>query len=138
MANTWNYTGYQINDTPTWQGEAAAAIEDVRCKAVKYDADGKIVVCSTAGEAPIGIAVITNGDNGTIAPGGQVDFQIKEIGLAMAGGAIKIGDELAVTTDGTMAPAAAGNFILGTAMETAAAGDFFFMQINKLGYKPGA
>lgn len=128
------YTGYQVNSTPLWIGKAAVAIDDVRNKAVKFS-NGEIAVCDTAGEPAIGIAIITN-DTGLIA-GDDVTFQIKDIGIAVAGGAVAIGDELATDNTGKLVKAAAGQFIIGTALTAAtSSGQKFQVEINKLGYKP--
>lgn len=130
------YTGSQINNTPTWTGKAGAAVADVRCKAVKYDATGGIVVATAATDAVAGIALITNDVD--IPVGGDIDFQIKEIGMAIAGGTIKAGDELTAGADGVLVPMtdAAAGFVIGIALEAAAKDDTVHVQITKSGYKP--
>ena len=130
------FMGTQINNSATIVDKASAEIADVRCKAVKYDADGGIVLCSTAGEAAIGIAIITAGDaDGKVLKGGDVDIQVKDIGLARAGAAIKKGAELATDANGCVVEATAGQFVIGTALEAGNEGKFVRLQINKIGYK---
>lgn len=129
-----------INNSATWTGKAASDIADIRGMAVKYDTNGEIVLASTAGEAVVGIGLMTGGDaEGKVPAGADVDFQIKEIGQAMAGAAIAVGAEVAVDAKGCLVTAKAGDFVLGTALRAAsAAGVYFPVQINKLGYKPSA
>ena len=71
--------------------------------------------------------------------GTEVDVLIKDIGLALAGGAIKKGEHLTATTTGAVQKAAAGNFILGIAMTaTTAAGELVQIQMTKSGYEKAA
>lgn len=125
----------QINNSPTISVPAGAAIADVRGVMVKYDATGAIVPASVAGEAVIGMGIITNGEN--IPKGADVDIQIKDIGLVEAGAAIAAGDEIATNAAGKAVKATDGQFVLGFAKEAAAAGDLFFVAIAKY-YKPEA
>lgn len=114
------YTTTTINPSPTITGEAGAAIEDVRCKGVKYNETGKIVLADTAGEAIIGVGLITN--DGVTAAGEDVDIQIKDIGLVLAGGEIAAGAELAVDAKGTFQTATAGQYVAAIALASAQAG----------------
>ena len=127
----------QINPTPTLFAKAGAAIDDVRFKVVKFDENGNAVLATAGTDVILGIAIATTGDaNGKVAVGDQVDVQIKEIGLAMAGGAIAAGVPVAAGADGKLVTAAAGNFVLGYAITPATAdGDIFQVQIAK-GYCP--
>lgn len=108
------YTTTTINPSPTIIGEAGAAIEDVRCKGVKYDEKGKIVLADTAGETIIGVGLITN--DSTTAAGEDVDIQIKDIGLVLVGGEITAGAELAVDAKGTFQTATEGQFVAAVAL----------------------
>lgn len=130
------YLATSINDTPVITDKAGAAIADVRGKAVKYSS-GALVLCSVAGEAAIGIGIMTNDDS--IASGADVVVQIKEIGLVKAGAAVAKGAELMTDANGTLITATAGNFIIGVALDAAAsAGQYIRAQITKAGYKAGA
>lgn len=126
-----------INNSPTVSLKAGADIEDVRFKAVKYDADGNAVLTSTAGEVFLGIALPTTGDAvGKVKAGDDIDIQIKDMGMAVAGGAIAIGSPLAANNAGQLVTASAGNFVIGYAMEAATkAGDIITVQVAK-GYCP--
>lgn len=130
----------QINNSATIVDKAASEIADARGKAVKYDESGKLVLASTAGEAVIGIALITTGDpEGKVLAGEDVDVQIKDIGQVVAGAAIAKGAEVTTDNKGCIVTAAAGNFIIGTALRAASgAGAYIPVQINKMGYKPSA
>lgn len=130
------YMATQINDSATIVDKATAEIADVRGKAVKYDENGGIVLCSKAGETAIGIAIITAGDpDGKVLANGDVDIQIKEMGLAKAGATITKGAELTTDANGCVVPATAGQFIIGTALEAGNEGKYVKLQINKIGYK---
>ena len=113
----YQYT--QINDTSTIAEAAGAALDDVLCRLVKYDASGNVVLCG-AGEAPLGVAIITNAAEHAI--GEQVDIQIRDNGLIMAGAAFEKGAVLASDANGKAIKATSGKATIGIALE-AAAGD---------------
>lgn len=133
------YTATQINNSATIVGKAGTTITtptDVRCKAVKFDASGNVVVADTAGEAVVGIAIITNDE--TVKAGEDIDIQVKDIGIAITGAAVATGDELAVDANGKLQKATAGQFVIATALEAATASDKFVrVQITKY-TKPSA
>lgn len=125
------YTATQINESPTIIGKAGAGIAsptDVRGKAIKFDAQGELVLAG-AGEVAVGIAILTN-DEATKA-GLDVTVQVKEMGVALAGGEIKAGAELASDADGKVVEATSGQFVIGTALESATAGKYVRIQITK-------
>ena len=123
------YTAASINNSPTIVAPAAAK-KDVRCRGIKLDDNGNAVVASTAGEVVIGIALLTNDEE--VAEGHDVDIQVKEIGLALAGAEIKPGAELAVDATGALQTATSGQFVVATALEAAeVAGRFINVQITK-------
>lgn len=130
------YLANQINSSPTLFGKAGAAVADIRFKAVTFNAEGKVILAE-AGKEALGIAIATTGDPvGKVAIGDQVDIQIKDIGLAMAGGAVAAGASVAIGADGKLVAAASGNFVLGYAITAAKAdGDIIQVQIAK-GYYP--
>lgn len=121
------YTGTGINTSATIV-EAAGVAADFRGKAVKFDA-GKAVLAA-AGEMCVGVGLITNSD--TTNAGEDVDIQVKEIGLGLAGAAITKGVELASDANGALVAASTGNFVIGIALDdAAAAGKFIKIQIAK-------
>ena len=130
------YLANQINSSPTLFGKAGAVVEDIRFKAVTFNAEGKVILAE-AGKEALGIAIATTGDPvGKVAIGDQVDIQIKDIGLAMAGGAVAAGASVAIGANGKLVTAASGNFVLGYAITAAKAdGDIIQVQIAK-GYYP--
>lgn len=124
------YTTTVINTSATIVAPAGAEITGVIGKGIKFDASGNAVVASKAGEAVMGIAVLTHAD--TIAKGEDVTIQVKEIGKAVAGGEIAKGDELAVNANGALVKAAEGQFVVATALQAAtAAGHIIDVQITK-------
>lgn len=130
------YLANQINSSPTLFGKAGAVVDDIRFKAVTFNAEGKVILAE-AGKEALGIAIATTGDPvGKVAIGDQVDIQIKDIGLAMAGGEVKAGASVAIGANGKLVAAASGNFVLGYAITAAKAdGDIIQVQIAK-GYYP--
>ena len=118
MDKNKKYQYTQINETATIIEKAGADIDDVRCRMVKYDASGNVVLCG-AGEAPLGVAIITNASEHKA--GDDVDIQIRYNGMIMAGAAFAKGDPLASDANGKAVKATTGN-IIGIALE-AAAGD---------------
>lgn len=122
------YTGTQINNSATLAFPAAEAIEDVRCKAVVLTADG--VKPATGATAPfMGIAIITN--DFPIKKGDDVHVQIKDVGLMEVGTAVTAGAAVTADANGYAKPAADGDFVLGIATQSGAAGDRVYVQINK-------
>lgn len=116
------YTTTGINESATISEKAGADIADVRGKAVKYDANGDVVLAA-AGENMLGISILTNMEN--IKKGEDVDIQIKDIGLCRAGAAFKKGELLAADAQGCFVKATTGNAILGIAKEAASAKDVY-------------
>lgn len=114
-----NYVTTSINDSSVIVGKAAAAIEDVRGHAVKFDADGNVVLAG-AGDTPLGIGIMTMGDHGAVAAGEEFTIQHKAIGLVAAGGAITKGKGLAVAAGGVFTEAGDGTPV-AIALEAAAA-----------------
>lgn len=107
------YLATSINESPVIAQQAGAAIADARGKGVKFSS-GDVVLCSTAGEAVLGVGIMTNDEN--IAVGGPVDIQIKDIGLVRAGGTIAQGDELAVDATGCFQKATDGQDVFAIAL----------------------
>lgn len=133
------YLAASINNSPTISRKAGADITDVRFKAVKFDSNGNVVLASASTDVVLGIAIPTTGDaDGKVKTGEDIDIQIKEMGMAMAGSAIAVGAAVASDANGKVATAAAGDFIIGYALEAAAAAnDIITIQIAK-GYYPTA
>ena len=57
------YTNTSINDSQTIAAVAGATITSGAGKAVKYDGNGKIILCSVAGERAIGILPMDTPDS---------------------------------------------------------------------------
>lgn len=133
-----NYNGVQINQSVTIVAQAAAEIEDVRNRIMKFDANGNVVLATAGTDIPVGIALIEAGYNdisgkqsGKVAAGDDVDIQIKDIGVVLTGATIKKGEEVAAGSNGLAAPAASGNYVLGFAMANAEANQYLPIQIAK-------
>ena len=133
-----NYNGVQINPSATIVEKAGAVIADVRNRIMKYDENGNVVLAAAGTDIPVGIAIIEAGYNdisgkesGKANPGERVDILIKDIGVVLAGGSIKKGQEVAAGADGMAVAAAGGNYVLGFALDNAEAGEFLEIQIAK-------
>ena len=134
-----NYNGVQINSTVTIVEKAGAEIADCRNLIMKYDENGNVVPATAGTDIPVGIALIeagyndiTGAESGKVAAGDQVDIQIKDIGVAYSGGAIKKGQEVTAGAGGAAVAATSGNYVLGVALTAAsAAGEFVQVQITK-------
>lgn len=124
------YTSNMINTSATIVGKAASAITDPRGKAIKFDANGKLVLASTAGEAFVGIGIVTNDE--AIQAGQDVDVQVKDMGVGLAGGAIAAGDPLGTDANGKLVKVTTtGDFVIGYALADAASGALVRLQIAK-------
>ena len=124
-----------INDSPTIVGKAAAPLAAAECLAAKFDAAGEVVLAG-AGEPAMGILLPTT--EPAVAAGEDVNLQIKDIGLWKTGAAVVVGAELTSNAAGKCITAAAGNFILAYALESAGGADTIIrVQIVKAGYKTG-
>ena len=125
------YLATSINDSAVITEKAGAALDDVRGKAVKYDTAGNVVLCSTAGEAAIGIGIMTN-DEAT-AGGADLEIQVVAVGRLRTGHAEREGDELTCDTNGALVKATTGSqYIIAVALEAAgAAGAYIKAQMVK-------
>lgn len=127
------YTATNINNSATivaQTGTTVTAPVDVRGKVVKYDGSGNVILASTVGEIVVGIAILTNDE--TVKAGDDVHIQVKDIGVALAGSAIAVGDELTADADGKVKKATDGDFVIATALESAGAdGKYIRVQITK-------
>lgn len=133
-----NYHGVQINQSPTIVEKAGADIDDVRNLIMKYDTNGNVVLATAGTDKPVGIALIEAGyndmsgnDAGKVATGDNVDILVKDMGVVLAGATIKKGNEITAGAGGKAAVAASGNYVLGIALEDAAAGEYLNIQIAK-------
>lgn len=133
-----NYNGVQINPSATIVEQAGAAITDCRNKIMKYDANGNVVLATAGTDIPLGIAIIEAGINdisgvesGKVAIGDDVDVQVKDMGVVLAGATIKKGQEIAAGANGLAAVAAEGDYVLGIALDNAEADSFVPVQIAK-------
>lgn len=133
-----NYHGVQINQSPTIVEKAGAVIDDVRNLIMKYDDNGAVVLATAGTDIPVGIALIEAGYNdisgataGMVAVGDDVDILVKDMGVVLAGVAIKKGQEVTAGAGGKAAVAASGNYVLGIALDNAAEGEYLNIQIAK-------
>lgn len=114
-----NYLATSINESPVIVGTAASAITDVRGHAVKFDNNGNVVLCS-AGDTPLGIGIMTMGDQGAVAANEEFTIQHKDIGYVAAGGEIAKGANLSVGANGVFVTAS-DSTVVAIALEAAAA-----------------
>lgn len=133
-----NYYGAQFNQSPTIVEKAGADIADVRNLIMKFDDNGDVVPATAGTDMPVGIALIEAGYNdisgaeaGKVVKGDDVDILVKDRGVCIAGAAIKKGQEVAAGADGKAAVAAAGDYVLGVAMDAAEADEYLTVQITK-------
>ncbi len=133
-----NYHGVQINQSPTIVEKAGVEIADCRNRIMKYDDNGNVVLATAGTDMPVGIALIEAGYNditgieaGKVAANDDVDILVKDMGVVLAGTTIKKGQEIAAGADGLAAVAAAGDFILGIALEAANKDEYLAIQIVK-------
>lgn len=131
-----SYIGDSINASPTIAERAGAAIPGGAGLAVKYDANGCIVPCATAGEPALGVIIMQQGD---VAVGDSVTVQIKDVATCVSGGAVSKGALVAVNASAQAVAAEAGAFAIGMALSGAsAAGQMVQVQICKCGFVPEA
>ena len=133
-----NYNGVQINPSATIVVEAGAVIADVRNRIMKFDDNGNVVLATAGTDIPVGIAIIEAGYNdisgvnsGKVNPGEDVDILVKDMGVVLAGGTIKKGQEVTAGADGCAVVANGGDYVLGFALDNAEAGNFLPVQISK-------
>lgn len=125
------YIGTSINDSPVITGKAAAAISGGGMRAAVLTDDG--VALATKGAAGVGLVIAETDD--AIEAGSDVTIQVKDMGLWKTGAAVAAGDLLASDANGKAVKAAAGDFIIGQALEAATAADQVIKaQIIKAGY----
>lgn len=128
-----NYLATGINESPVITQPAASAITDVRGRAVKFNGSGAVVLAG-AGDTPLGIGLMTCGDEGAIAAGADVDIQYKDIGYVCAGGSITAGANLSVGANGVFVTATTGGSataVVGIALGTASGSGQFIPAILK-------
>jgi len=130
---TYEYSG--INSSATVSLLAGAALTNPKGIALAFDEDG--LKLPSAGADVVGIALLTNDDS--VAVGGRVDVQIKDIGKVFAGGSFDQGDLLTVDATGKAVKAAAGKTVFARALTPASAsGDLVTVQIMHCGVIPSA
>lgn len=115
-----NYLATSINESPVIVGTANAAIEDVRGHAVKFTATGTVQLCG-AGDTPLGIGIMTMGDEGAVAAGEEFTIQHKDIGYVCAGAAFVKGANLSTDANGAFITTASSAPVVAIALEAAGA-----------------
>lgn len=111
------YATHAIDNSPTLYGVASAAIQNPAMLAVKFS-EGKLALPS-AGDSVIGIVLA---DQDTVAAGGALHVQIKDICYWIAGGAIAAGDMLKTDAAGKCVKASAGEVVNAIALEAGSTG----------------
>ena len=127
-----NYIGTTINESSVITATAGADLTNAAFLAVKFDAEGNVVLC---GDGENAIGILTAETPEAVAKGDGVTVQIKNVGMAKAGAAVTVGAEVAVDAAGKLIPAVASKFIVGIALSAAAADGVFNVDICKCGYK---
>lgn len=137
MANR-NFNGVQINQGATIAEKAGADIEDCRNRAMAYDEDGNVVPASGGTKPIVGVAMVEAGWNdisgahsGKVLKGEDVDIQVKDIGYILSGGEIAKGAEVTAGEAGLAAAAAAGDYVIGLALDAAQKDEYCRIQIMK-------
>jgi len=126
------YNGSIINPSPTIIAPVGAEITGSPFTAVAFDSNGALVTAKK-GSVPVGILVAEEDE--IIPAGEEVTVQIKDISVWKVGATVAAGAPLAPDNEGLAVTAAAGDFILGVALESAdAKGQVIKVQITKSGY----
>lgn len=125
------FTGTSISTSPTIACVAGAAISGGAGKAVKFNASGEVVLCSSAGEAGLGFLILQTADE--VKKGDSVTVQIRGQGRVVAGGVIAAGDLLAVDANAKVVKATSGQYLIGQAMAAAAADGYALIDVIKGG-----
>lgn len=127
--------GSTINSSPTIPAVAGEEMEDARGKAVKFE-EGKVKICTTANDIVAGLIILQG--RKPVKENEEVTVQIKDIGVAIAGGEIKVGDMVGVDDQGRLKKAESG-FVVGMAVSPASKENAYFrVQITKSGTVSGA
>ena len=128
-----NFNGTQINQSPTISEKAGADVTDIRNLILKYDTDGNVVVAADGTAPLLGVSIIESGYNDIsgVKKGEDVDILIKDIGFVIASAEIKKGQEVTATTGGKAAVAAAGDYVIGVALNNVSAGGYSRLQLSK-------
>lgn len=127
------YSTTQINDSSTIALVTGEAITDVRCRAVKFNNAGAVVLAG-AGDKPFGVGIITNNVN--TAAGDFVDIQYKNIGLVYSGGAFAAGTPLSVDANGCFVAATTGESataVVGVALQAAGGAGVYVRALLTMG-----
>lgn len=114
------YFGASINEQPVLCEIAGAEIAAGSGKAVKYNADGNVVLAG-AGEAICGILLMQTDEK--VAAGDRVTIQFKDIGMVIAGGAFAKGDALSADANGAFVKATDGKAVARAIEAASAAGE---------------
>ena len=123
-----NFNGTQINQSPTISEKAGADVADIRNLILKYDTDGNVVVAADGTAPLLGVSIIEGGYNDI---SGVEAGMVKNIGFVIASAEIKKGQEVTATTGGKAAVAAAGDYVIGVALNNVSAGGYSRLQLSK-------
>ena len=125
-----NYLATSINESPVFVVTAAAAVDDVRGHAFVFNSSGNVAIAG-AGAVPLGIGIMTMGDEGAVAQGDEFTLQYKDIGYVCAGAAITKGASLSVDANGAFIPATSSTAAVAIALGTASAAGQYIPAILK-------
>ena len=111
----------QSRDTRTFV--AGEDLSSAQFKFVTLEADGQIDLADAAGERALGVLLNkpTSGKAATVAMTGKVMVEV--------GAAVTAGDEIQTDANGDAITAAAGDVVLGYALEDAVDGQIFAMEL---------
>lgn len=127
------YFGTNINESPVIAGVAGATIAGGAFKMVKIS-NGKVVLASVDGEPVLGVLPAQTPD---LASGDDVTVQVSAIAKVMAGGEVAQGALVMTDANGKAVTATAAKYIVGIALEgAAAAGALINVLIKGGGYMP--
>lgn len=124
-----NYNGTIINDSPTFVGQAGAAITGPFLLVAFQNSK---LVPATSSLVPFGVTIAETPED--VAAGDDVHVQIKEQTVCLAGAEFAAGDLLASDDNGKVIKATAGKFIFGVALEAGETDAPVRVQITKSGY----
>lgn len=130
------FIGSSASMSPTITAIAAAKIENGAGKAVKLAGNGKVTLCTTAGEEAIGFLILQTAD--VVNEGDSVTIQIMGQATVLCNTTVTNGTAVMVNTNGAVIPATDGKFIIGYALEYKADGAGLLHILIDRGYKPAA
>ena len=125
------YVGTTINESSVITATAGADLTNAAFLAVKFDAEGNVVLC---GDGENAIGILTAETPEAVAKGDGVTVQIRNTGVAVAGEALKPGAILVPGSGGKFVSSEKGGYGFGFVLsEAKQAGNLFAIAIDKCG-----